>query len=271
MSAHASDHKTMTLKLVVWRQEGPDKPGRFEHYEAKGITEHHSFLEMLDVVNEDLIKAGKDPIAFDHDCREGICGMCSAVVNGVPHGGQKRTTLCQLHMRKFSDGDVIYLEPWRARAFPIIRDLVVNRGALDKLIQAAGHVGVHTGGVADGNAILIGKREADYAMDAAECIGCGACVAACPNGAAMLFAGAKVSQLAELPQGQVEAPDRVAEMVKAMAENGFGNCSNHYECQAACPKGIDVKFIARLNREFLKALAKDKVGALEKSAAGAGA
>ena len=266
-----SAHETMNLKLIVWRQANATAPGKFETYEAKGITPHHSFLEMLDVVNEDLIKAGQDPIVFDHDCREGICGMCSAVVNGVPHGGQVRTTLCQLHMRKFKDGDVIYLEPWRARAFPILKDLMVDRGALDKLIQAAGWVGVHTGGVADGNAILVGKRAADYAMDAAECIGCGACVAACPNGAGMLFAGAKISQYAELPQGQVEAPIRVAEMVKAMAENGFGNCSNHYECQAACPKGIDVKFIARMNREFLKALCQDKVGALQESAATAGA
>ncbi|HET9552094.1 MAG TPA: succinate dehydrogenase/fumarate reductase iron-sulfur subunit [Anaeromyxobacteraceae bacterium] len=264
MSANAAGHETMNLKLIVWRQAGPDKPGRFEHYEARNITPHHSFLEMLDVVNEDLIKEGKDPIVFDHDCREGICGMCSAVVNGVPHGGQTRTTLCQLHMRKFKDGDAIYIEPWRARAFPIIKDLMVDRGALDKLIQAAGYVNCHTGGVPDGNAILVGKREADYAMDAAECIGCGACVAACPNGAAMLFAGAKVSQLAELPQGQVEAADRVAAMVQAMADNGFGNCSNHYECQAACPKGIDVKFIARLNREFHKALVKDKTGGLAK-------
>jgi len=263
-----SAHETMTLKLIVWRQANAEAPGKFEQYEARNITPHHSFLEMLDVVNEDLIKEGKDPIVFDHDCREGICGMCSAVVNGVPHGGQARTTLCQLHMRKFKDGDVIYIEPWRARAFPVLKDVMVDRGALDKLIQAAGWVGCHTGGVADGNAILVGKREADYAMDAAECIGCGACVAACPNGAAMLFAGAKVSQLAELPQGQVEAPDRVAAMVTAMAENGFGNCSNHYECQAACPKGIDVKFIARLNREFAKALIKDKVGALAQSAAG---
>jgi succinate dehydrogenase / fumarate reductase, iron-sulfur subunit len=266
MSAHDSGHKTMNLKLIVWRQDGPEKPGRFEHYEAKNITPHHSFLEMLDVVNEDLIKAGKEPIAFDHDCREGICGMCSAVVNGVPHGGQKRTTLCQLHMRKFKDGDVIYLEPWRARAFPIIKDLIVDRGALDKLVQAAGWVSVHTGGVPDGNAIPVPKRAADYAMDAAECIGCGACVAACPNGAGMLFAGAKISQLAELPQGQVEAPERVAAMVNAMAEAGFGNCSNHYECAAACPKGIDVKFIARLNREVLKALALEKTGQLDKSA-----
>jgi succinate dehydrogenase / fumarate reductase iron-sulfur subunit len=192
-------------------------------------------------------------------------------VNGVPHGGQQRTTLCQLHMRKFSDGDAIYIEPWRARAFPILKDLMVDRGALDKLIQAAGWVSCHTGGVPDGNAVPVGKRAADYAMDAAECIGCGACVAACPNGAAMLFAGAKVSQLAELPQGQVEAPERVAAMIEAMAANGFGNCSNHYECEAACPKGISVKFIARLNREFHKALVQDKVGALAKSAASGGA
>src|SRR5512142_507213 len=217
MSAHASE--TMNIKLIVWRQAGPNAPGRFENYEVK-CTPHHSFLEMLDVCNEDLIKAGKEPIVFDHDCREGICGMCSAVVNGVPHGGQKRTTLCQLHMRKFKDGA----------------------------------------------AIPIPKPADDYAMDAAECIGCGACVAACPNGAGMLFAGAKVSQLAALPQGQVEAAERVAAMVKAMADNGFGNCSNHYECQAACPKGVDVKFIARLNREFLKALAQEKVGALQKAA-----
>jgi succinate dehydrogenase / fumarate reductase iron-sulfur subunit len=262
MSAQATGHETMNLKLIVWRQAGPQAPGRFETYEARNITPHHSFLEMLDVVNEDLIKAGKDPITFDHDCREGICGMCSAVVNGVPHGGQQRTTLCQLHMRKFKDGDAIYLEPWRARAFPLIRDLMVDRGALDKLIQAAGWVSCHTGGVPDGNATPIPKRNAEYAMDAAECIGCGACVAACPNGAGMLFAGAKVAQYAALPQGQVEAPERVAAMVKAMADNGFGNCSNHYECQAACPKGIDVKFITRLNREFAKAWIQEKVGAI---------
>jgi succinate dehydrogenase / fumarate reductase iron-sulfur subunit len=260
MSAHTSEHKTMTLKLIVWRQKGPAEPGRFENYVARNITEHHSFLEMLDVVNEDLIKEGKDPIAFDHDCREGICGMCSTVVNGVPHGGQERTTLCQLHMRKFKDGDAIYLEPWRARAFPILRDLVVDRGALDRIIQAGGYISCHTGGVPDGNAIPVPKANADYAMDAADCIGCGACVAGCPNGAAMLFTGAKVAQFAALPQGQVEAPERVANMMKEMADCGFGNCTNHYECQAACPKGIDVKFIARLNREYLKALFMEKAG-----------
>jgi succinate dehydrogenase / fumarate reductase iron-sulfur subunit len=262
MSAQTAGHEVMNIKLIVWRQANREAAGRFETYEAKNITPHHSFLEMLDVVNEDLIKQGKDPIVFDHDCREGICGTCSAVVNGVPHGGQQRTTLCQLHMRKFKDGDAIYLEPWRARAFPIIRDLMVDRSALDRLIQAAGWISCHTGGAPDGNASPIPKPEAEYAMDAAECIGCGACVAACPNRSAMLFAGAKVSQYAALPQGQVEAPQRVAAMIQAMAENGFGNCSNHYECQAACPKGVNVKFVARLNREFHKALLLEKVGAI---------
>jgi len=239
-----SDHKTMTLTLNVWRQKGPNDPGKFETYTAKGITEHHSFLEMIDVVNEDLIKSGKEPIVFDHDCREGICGMCSQVVNGVPHGGQERTTVCQLHMRKFKDGDTIFIEPWRATAFPIIKDLVVDRSAYDTIIQAGGYTSCHTGGVPDGNAVLVPKPDADYAMDAAECIGCGS---------AMLFTSAKVAQLAALPQGKVEAAARVKAMVETMQECGFGNCSNHYECQAACPKGIDVKFIARLNREYLKA------------------
>ena len=260
MSAPTAEHHTMTVNLIVYRQDAQGKPGRFETYTARNITPHHSFLEMLDVVNEELIREGKEPIAFDHDCREGICGMCSLVVNGVPHGGQERTTVCQLHMRKFKDGDTIYIEPWRARAFPILKDLVVDRGSLDRLIQAGGYTTARTGGVPDANAILISKAAADYAMDAAECIGCGACVAACPNGAAMLFTGAKVAQFAALPQGQVEAPVRVANMIDAMQECGFGNCTNHYECEAACPKGISVKFIARLNREFLKALFKSKAG-----------
>jgi succinate dehydrogenase / fumarate reductase, iron-sulfur subunit len=254
MSGHSAN--TMNLTLHVWRQSGPNAPGKLEQYDAKGVSPDQSFLEMLDDVNERLIKEGKDPIAFDHDCREGICGMCSAVVNGVPHGGQERTTACQLHMRKFKDGDAVYIEPWRAVAFPIQRDLIVDRTAMERIIQAGGYTSCHTGGVADGNAILIPKPVADYAMDAAECIGCGACVAACPNGSAMLFTSAKVSQLAALPQGKAEAAERVCNMVDAMQENGFGNCSNHYECQAACPKGINVKFIAKLNREFQKALFK---------------
>ncbi len=253
MSGH-SEEQAKTLTLIVWRQAGPDKPGRFETYIAKNITDHHSFLEMLDVVNEELIKEGKEPIVFDHDCREGICGVCSQVINGIPHGGHERTTVCQLHMRLFKDGDTIYIEPWRARAFPIIKDLMVDRGALDRIIQAGGYTSVHTGGTPDANSTPIPRPDAEYAMDAAECIGCGACVAACPNGSAMLFTGAKVSQLAALPQGQVEAAERVANMLAEMKDCGFGNCSNHYECQAACPKGISVKFIARLNREYLKSL-----------------
>lgn len=254
MSPSSNDHGTMTLKLLVWRQKGPNEPGRFETYLARDITEHHSFLEMLDVVNEVLIKEGKEPIVFDHDCREGICGTCSQVINGLPHGGQARTTVCQLHMRKFKDGDTIYIEPWKAKAFPVLKDLMVERGALDKIIQAGGYTSVRTGAAPDANSILISKEEADYAMDAAECIGCGACVAACPNGAAMLFTGAKVSQLAALPQGKIEAAERVNSMLAVMKECGFGNCTNYYECQASCPKDVDVKFIARLNREYLKAL-----------------
>lgn len=243
----------MNLTLYVWRQKGPSEQGRLEQYEAKNISPEMSFLEMLDVVNEDLIKDGEDPIAFDHDCREGICGMCSQVINGVPHGPQEKTTVCQLHMRHFRDGDTIYIEPWRARAFPVIKDLIVDRSALDRIIQEGGYISVHTGGVPDANAVLIPKKDADIAMDASECIGCGACVAACPNGSAMLFTAAKVTHLAVLPQGRVEAARRVCVMTEAMMKEGFGNCSNHYECQAACPKGIKVQFIAKLNREFIKA------------------
>jgi succinate dehydrogenase / fumarate reductase iron-sulfur subunit len=243
----------MNLTLYVWRQKGPEDKGRLVQYEAKDIISEMSFLEMLDVVNEGLIKQGNEPIAFDSDCREGICGMCSQVVNGVPHGPQKKTTVCQLHMRRFKDGDTIYIEPFRARAFPVIRDLIVERSALDKIIQSAGYISVHTGGVPDGNAILIPKHDADTAMDAAECIGCGACVAACPNGSAMLFTAAKVTHLAMLPQGRVEAARRVCVMTEEMLHQGFGNCGNHYECQAVCPKGIKVQFIAKLNREFIKA------------------
>jgi len=243
----------MNLKLFVWRQKGPNSQGKLQQYEAKNISPDMSFLEMLDEVNEDLIKEGEETIAFDHDCREGICGTCSQVINGTPHGGQERTTTCQLHMRKFKDGDSIYIEPWRAKAFPLVKDLVVDRSALDRIIQAGGYMSNHTGGAVDANALLIPKADAEIAMDAAECIGCGACVAACPNGSAMLFTAAKVTQLAMLPQGRVEAAKRVCLMTEAMLKEGFGNCTNHYECQAACPKGVKVSFIAKLNREFIKA------------------
>jgi len=205
------------------------------------------------VVNQELVRKGEEPIAFDSDCREGICGACGTVVNGVPHGPRERATTCQLHMRNYEDGDRIYIEPFRAKAFPVIRDLMVDRSSLDKVIQAGGYVSVHTGGVPDGNAILVPKKDADTAMDAAECIGCGACVAACPNGSAMLFTAAKVTHLASLPQGRPEAGRRVCMMTEEMLDQGFGNCGNHYECEAACPKGIKVRFIAKLNREFLKA------------------
>ena len=243
----------MDLTLFVWRQKGPKDPGKLQEYKAKNISPDMSFLEMLDEVNEELVKEGKETIVFDHDCREGICGTCSQVINGIPHGGQERTTVCQLHMRKFKDGDTIYIEPWRAKAFPIIKDLIVDRSALDRIIQAGGYISNHTGGAADANAILIPKPDAETAMDAAECIGCGACVAACPNGSAMLFTAAKVAQLAMLPQGRIEAAKRVCVMTEAMLQEGFGNCTNHYECQAVCPKGIKVSFIAKLNREFIKA------------------
>jgi succinate dehydrogenase / fumarate reductase, iron-sulfur subunit len=244
----------MNLTLFVWRQNGPADKGRLEQHQAAGVSPDMSFLEMLDQVNEGLIREGREPIAFDHDCREGICGMCSQVINGIPHGPQKKTTICQLHMRHFRDGDTIYIEPWKARAFPIIKDLIVDRSSLDQIIQSGGYVSVHTGGVADANTILISKEDADVAMDAAECIGCGACVAACPNGSAMLFAAAKVSHLASLPQGRIEAGQRVCVMTEAMLKEGFGNCSNHYECEAVCPKGIKAKFIAKLNREYIKTI-----------------
>jgi succinate dehydrogenase / fumarate reductase iron-sulfur subunit len=244
----------MDLTLHVWRQNGPKDKGKLETYQVKGVSEDQSFLEMLDDLNEDLIKTGKDPVAFDHDCREGICGMCSQVINGKPHGGQERTTVCQLHMRSFNDGDEIFIEPWRAKAFPIHKDLVVDRSALEVVMQSGGYTSCHTGGVADGNALLIPKPEADYAMDAAECIGCGACVASCPNSSAMLYTSAKVAQLAVLPQGKGEAKARVKNMTDTMLDEGFGNCTNHYECQEACPKGINVKFIAKLNREYIKSM-----------------
>jgi succinate dehydrogenase / fumarate reductase iron-sulfur subunit len=243
----------MNLILYIWRQKNSGDNGRLERFEARDISSDMSFLEMLDVVNEDLVKKGEQPIAFDSDCREGICGTCGQVVNGIPHGPREKTTVCQLHMRHFKDSDTIYIEPFRARAFPVIKDLIVDRSAFDRIIQSGGYISVHTGGVPDGNAVLIPKQDADTAMDAAECIGCGACVAACPNGSAMLFTAAKVSHLAMLPQGKLEAARRVCVMTEEMLHQGFGNCSNHYECEAACPKGIKVKFIAKLNREFVKA------------------
>ena len=246
----------MDLTLYVWRQKHRSDTGKLVQYKAQDISPDMSFLEMLDVVNEGLIKNGDEPIAFDHDCREGICGTCSQVINGVPHGPQEKTTVCQLHMRHFRDGDAIYIEPFRARAFPVIKDLIVDRSAFDRIIQSGGYISVHTGGVPDANAILIPKDSADIAMDASECIGCGACVAACPNGSAMLFTAAKVTHLAMLPQGRTEAARRVCIMTEAMLKEGFGNCGNHYECQAVCPKGIKVQFIARLNREFIKARSK---------------
>ncbi len=241
------------LTLKIWRQQGPDAPGRLETYESGPISTDMSFLEMLDVLNERLTLEGKEPVAFDHDCREGICGMCGAVVNGQPHGPEKETTLCQLHMRHFNNGDTLVIEPFRARAFRIEKDLVVDRSGLDKMITAGGFVSVNTGGAPDANAIPIPQKNAEEAMDAAACIGCGACVAACPNASAMLFVAAKVSHLSLLPQGHPERARRALDMVKEMDELGFGNCSNERECEAACPKGISIRNIARLNREFLKA------------------
>ncbi|MEW6413445.1 MAG: succinate dehydrogenase/fumarate reductase iron-sulfur subunit [Candidatus Zixiibacteriota bacterium] len=243
----------MNLTLHVWRQKNANDKGRLEKYEAKDINHHMSFLEMLDVVNEGLIQQGIEPIAFDHDCREGICGMCSLMINGRAHGPQKATTVCQLHMRYFKDGDVIYIEPWRARAFPVVKDLIVDRSAFDRIMQAGGFISVNTGGAPDANALPIPKKNADLAMDAAACIGCGACVASCKNASAMLFVSAKVSQFAYLPQGQAERKDRVKKMIAQMDLEGFGNCTNYYECEAACPKEISVKFIAKMNRDFMVA------------------
>jgi succinate dehydrogenase / fumarate reductase, iron-sulfur subunit len=240
----------MNLTLKVWRQKNGQTGGRFETYQARGIIEDMSFLEMLDVVNEDLIGAGKDPIAFDSDCREGICGMCSLVINGVPHGGHKGTATCQLHMRHFKDGETITIEPWRARAFPIIRDLATNRAAFERIMQAGGFVSVNTGGTPDGNAIPISKEIADKSMDAAACIGCGACVAACKNASAMLFVSAKVSHLNLLPQGEPEKYRRALAMVTQMDKEGFGSCTVTGSCEAVCPKEIKLSFISKLNRDF---------------------
>jgi succinate dehydrogenase / fumarate reductase iron-sulfur subunit len=243
--------KTINITVKVWRQKDAKSRGKFESYPLKDISVDSSFLEMLDVLNEKLVSESKEPIAFDHDCREGICGMCSLYVNGKAHGPDSLTTTCQLHMRKFSDGANITVEPWRAGGFPVIKDLMVDRTAFDKIIQAGGFISVNTGGVPDGNAIPIPKEEADEAMDAAACIGCGACVATCKNSSAMLFVAAKVSQLALLPQGRVEAAKRAKNMVAKMDELGFGGCSNTGACEMECPKGISIAHIARLNREFL--------------------
>jgi succinate dehydrogenase / fumarate reductase iron-sulfur subunit len=249
----------MNLTLHVWRQPDAASKGRFVRYETPDISEDMSFLEMLDVVNERLILNGEEPIAFDHDCREGICGTCGVVINGRAHGPRERTTCCQLHMRSYKDGDEIWIEPWRARAFPVTKDLVVDRSALDRIIAVGGFVTARTGSAPDGNAIPIAKENADLAMDAAACIGCGACVAACPNASAMLFTAAKVAQLALLPQGQPERRQRVKLMVQQMDLEGFGNCTNHGECSIACPKAIGQENIARLNREFIRsALVADR-------------
>ena len=243
----------MKLTLKIWRQKSPDDKGRFVTYQVEA-NEHMSFLEMLDVHNQQLIERKEEPVAFDHDCREGICGACSMVINGQPHGPMQKTTTCQLHMRHFKDGDTIYIEPFRAKAFPVVKDLVVDRSAFDRIIQAGGFISVDTGQAQDGNTILIPKDTATEAFDAATCIGCGACVAACPNASAMLFVSAKVSHLALLPQGRIEASRRVQNMVKQMDEEGFGRCSNVTACEAECPKGISITNIARMNREFLKAV-----------------
>jgi succinate dehydrogenase / fumarate reductase iron-sulfur subunit len=249
--------KTINITLKVWRQKGPKAKGGFETHKLNGVSIDSSFLEMLDVLNEQLINEGREPVVFDHDCREGICGMCSLYINGHPHGPDEDVTTCQLHMRKFKDGETITVEPWRSAAFPVIRDLMVDRRAFDKIMQAGGYVSVNTGGVPDANAIPVSKTDADEAMDAASCIGCGACVAACKNGSAMLFVSAKVSQLALLPQGRIEAARRAKAMVSRMDELGFGNCTNTGACEQECPKNISISNIARLNREFLSAKFKD--------------
>jgi succinate dehydrogenase / fumarate reductase iron-sulfur subunit len=245
---------SINLTLKIWRQPNSDSLGNLETYSLDGVHTDMSFLEMLDVLNEKLTKESKDPVAFDHDCREGICGMCGAVIDGVAHGPEKEITLCQLHMRNFSDGDTIVIEPFRSRAFPVKKDLLIDRSAFDRVIQAGGYVSVNTGGTPDGNTIPISSIKSELAMDAAACIGCGACVASCPNGAAMLFTSAKVSQLALLPQGNAERKQRAIAMVRTMDEEGFGNCTNAKECEAVCPKGISIRNIARLNREYLSAV-----------------
>ncbi len=243
----------MNFTLHIWRQKNPQDKGRLVTYDARDVSPDMSFLEMLDTINLELIEKGEEPIAFDSDCREGICGSCGVVINGIPHGPERGVATCQTYMRVFDDGQEIYIEPWRARAFPLVKDLVVDRGALDRIIEAGGFVSVNAGGAPDGNAVPVPKTNAERAMDAAACIACGACVAACKNASAMLFTAAKVSHLALLPQGHPERRSRVRNMVEQMDREGFGNCTNYYECEAACPKEISVQFIAQLNREYLAA------------------
>lgn len=243
----------MNLTLHIWRQNSAAGPGKLVRYSVTGVSPDQSFLEMMDQLNQELIAKGEEPVAFDHDCREGICGACSMVINGVPHGPRRGTTTCQLHMRNFRDGDTLYVEPFRARAFPVVRDLVVDRSALDRIQQAGGYVSVNTGAAPDGNALLVAKPEADTAFDAASCIGCGACVAACKNASAMLFLSAKLAQLAHLPQGQPERVRRTVSMIEQADREGFGSCTNYYECEAVCPKSIPARFIADMNRDYLRA------------------
>ncbi len=246
--------------MKIWRQKSSHEKGAFVTYFMDNVSEEMSFLEMLDLLNEELLQKGEEPIAFDHDCREGICGTCGLVINGIAHGPERATTTCQLHLRKFKDNDTIYVEPWRAQAFPVIRDLVVDRSAFDRIIQAGGFISVNTGSAPEANETLIGKERADLSMDAAQCIGCGACVASCKNASAMLFVAAKSSHLGLLPQGAVEQRERIQRMVTRMDAEGFGNCTNQYECEAVCPKEISVRFIAQMNRQYLASVLKDPVG-----------
>lgn len=247
----------MKLTLKVWRQKNKESNGQFEEYQLENVSEDSSFLEMLDILSEELVEKGKEPIAFDHDCREGICGMCSMTINGIPHGPEKATTACQLHMRHFSDGETITIEPWRAKPFPVVKDLVTDRSAFDRIIQSGGFITARTGSAVDANANPISKADADYAMDAAACIGCGACVAACPNASAMLFTSAKVSHMNSLPQGKPEKDRRVLAMVSTMDGEGFGGCTNIGECEAVCPKSISLDMIAQLNRDYSTAKVKE--------------
>lgn len=249
----SDSEKNLSLTLRVWRQETPETRGKFVDYKVNRISPHMSFLEMLDVLNEQLIAQGEEPVAFDHDCREGICGSCGVMINGQAHGPDRETTTCQLHMRRFKNGDRIVVEPWRAKAFPVVKDLVVDRTALDRIVESGGYVSIKTGQAPDGNSVPIPRQDQESALDAAVCIGCGACVASCKNASAMLFTSAKVSHLAQLPQGDPERPQRVLNMVAQMDAEGFGGCSNTYECEAACPAGVSIEHIARLNREYLKA------------------